>query len=52
MAALSEHEDLEPGSKVWIARQAYLKLMEEAIQSHNSQDLVLSKQGKAFATND
>ena len=41
MAALSEHEDLEPGSKVWIARQAYLKLMEEAIQSHNSQDLVL-----------
>ncbi len=41
MAALSEHENLEPGSKVWIARQAYLKLMEEAIQSHNSQDLVL-----------
>jgi len=31
-AALSEHESLEPGSKLWIARQAYLKLMEEVIQ--------------------
>ncbi|MGE8562472.1 MAG: YdcF family protein [Acinetobacter bohemicus] len=41
MAALSEHENLEPGSKLWIARQAYLKLMEEAIQSHNSQDLTV-----------
>lgn len=41
MAALSEHENLEPGSRVWIARQAYLKLMKEAIQSQNSQDLIL-----------
>ncbi|CAB1213142.1 YdcF family protein [Acinetobacter bouvetii] len=41
MAALSEHESLEPGSKLWIARQAYLKLMEEAIQTHNSQDLTV-----------
>lgn len=41
MAALSEHENLEPGSRVWIARQAYLKLMEEAIQSQNSQNLIL-----------
>ncbi|MCG2608296.1 YdcF family protein [Acinetobacter sp. SM34] len=41
MAALSEHDSLEPGSKLWIARQAYLKLMEEAIQSHNSQDLTV-----------
>ena len=41
MAALSEHENLEPGSKLWIARRAYLKLMEEAIQSHNSQDLTV-----------
>ncbi len=41
MAALSEHDTLEPGSKVWIARQAYLKLMEEAIRSNNSQDLAL-----------
>ena len=41
MAALSEHESLEPGSKLWIARQAYLKLIEEAIQQHNSQDLTV-----------
>jgi uncharacterized SAM-binding protein YcdF (DUF218 family) len=41
MAALSEHESLEPGSKLWIARQAYLKLMEEAIQNHNSQNLTV-----------
>ena len=41
MAALSEHENLEPGSRLWIARQAYLKLMEEAIQSHNSQNLTV-----------
>lgn len=41
MAALSEHENLEPGSKLWIARQAYLKLMEEAIQNHNSQNLTV-----------
>lgn len=41
-AALSEHESLEPGSKLWIARQAYLKLMEEAIQkTHHSQDLTV-----------
>lgn len=40
-AALSEHETLEPGSDLWIARQAYLKLMEEAIQSHNSQDFTV-----------
>lgn len=41
MAALSEHENLEPGSKLWIARQAYLKLMEEAIQNHDSQNLTV-----------
>ena len=41
MAALSEHESLEPGSRLWIARQAYLKLMEEAIQSHNSENLTV-----------
>lgn len=41
MAALSEHENLEPGSKLWIARQAYLKLMEEAIQNHNSQNFTV-----------
>ena len=41
MAGLSEHESLEPGSKLWIARQAYLKVMQEAIQSHNSQDFTI-----------
>ena len=41
MAALSEHESLEPGSRLWIARQAYLKLMEEAIQNHNSENLTV-----------
>ncbi|WP_407303422.1 YdcF family protein [Acinetobacter sp.] len=41
MAALSEHESLEPGSRLWIARQAYLKLMEEAIQSKNSENLTV-----------
>ncbi|WP_343596384.1 YdcF family protein [Acinetobacter sp.] len=32
MAALSEHDDLEPGSDLWIARQAYLKVLQEAGQ--------------------
>ncbi|WP_434279434.1 YdcF family protein [Acinetobacter sp. CE-15] len=40
-AALSEAENLEPGSDLWIARQAYLKLMDEAIKSKNAQDLIL-----------
>ena len=48
-AALSEHESLEPGSKLWIARQAYLKLMEETIKSKNSPDLtVLQARYKAL----
>ncbi|NHB58605.1 YdcF family protein [Acinetobacter sp. 194] len=41
MAALSESEGLEPGSAAWIARQAYLRVMEEAIHSANTQDLTL-----------
>lgn len=41
MAALSEHENLEPGSDLWIARQAYLKVMEQDIQKHNSDNLIL-----------
>ena len=41
MASLSDHESYEPGSDMWIARQAYLKVMEEAIQSQNAQDLML-----------
>ncbi|MDH0563231.1 YdcF family protein [Acinetobacter courvalinii] len=40
-AALSEHETLEPGSNLWIARQAYLKLMEKSFQSEQSEDLRL-----------
>lgn len=39
-AALSEHDSLEPGSHLWIARQAYLKVMEHAIKTENAQDLV------------
>lgn len=40
-AALSEHETLEPGSDLWIARQAYLKLMEKTFQSEKPEDLRL-----------
>lgn len=38
-AALSEHETLEPGSNLWIARQAYLKLMEKTFRSEKPEDL-------------
>ena len=41
MAAFSDQDSLEPGSDLWIARQAYLKLMEQEIQSENSQNLTL-----------
>ena len=34
-AALSEHDNLEPGSNLWIARQAYLKLTEQALREKN-----------------
>lgn len=40
-AALSEHETLEPGSNLWIARQAYLKLMEKTFRSEKPEDLRL-----------
>ena len=40
-AALSEHDTLEPGSDLWIARQAYLKLMEKSLQSEKSEELSL-----------
>lgn len=40
-AALTEREDFEPGSKTWIARQAYLTLMEQKIREKSTQDLVL-----------
>ena len=39
-AGLSDAENLEPGSDLWIARQAYLKLMEEECHHKNSQDLI------------
>ncbi|RZF54491.1 YdcF family protein [Acinetobacter halotolerans] len=40
-AALSEHENLEPGSNLWIARQAYLKLIEKRFQPEATEDLKL-----------
>lgn len=40
MGALTDQENLEPGSNLWIARQAYLKVMEEEIQAKNSQNLI------------
>lgn len=39
MGALTDQENLEPGSNLWIARQAYLKVMEEEIQAKKSQNL-------------
>lgn len=38
-AALSEHDNLEPGSNLWIARQAYLKLTEKALREKKTTDL-------------
>lgn len=35
IAVLSEHDDLEPGSDLWIARQAYLKVLQEAAQKQD-----------------
>lgn len=40
-AALSVNENLEPGSELWIARQAYLRVMEEDISKNQSQNLSL-----------
>ncbi|MEB3752752.1 YdcF family protein [Acinetobacter sp. MD2(2019)] len=39
MAALSEGDDLEPGSDLWIARQAYLKVLQDAGQKKDVQAL-------------
>ena len=41
MASLSDQESYEPGSDLWIARQAYLKVMEEALQNKEAADLSL-----------
>lgn len=38
-AALSEYDELEPGSNLWIARQAYLKLMEQSLQNQEAPNL-------------
>ncbi|WP_288419407.1 YdcF family protein [uncultured Acinetobacter sp.] len=40
-ASLSEHENLEPGSNLWIARQAYLRLVEEAMSQQKFEELGL-----------
>ncbi|WP_179999473.1 YdcF family protein [Acinetobacter sp. YH12239] len=39
MAALTDKEDLEPGSRLWIARQAYLKLIEEQLNDQGADQL-------------
>ncbi|MCF9046061.1 YdcF family protein [Acinetobacter nectaris] len=41
IAALSEHDDLEPGSHLWIARQAYLKILQETAQREDAANLNL-----------
>ncbi|OTG82921.1 YdcF family protein [Acinetobacter sp. ANC 4648] len=41
MASLTDTEDLEPGSDEWIARQAYLSVIEDAIKHQDSQELAL-----------
>lgn len=40
-AALTEIQNYEPGSDLWIARQAYLKVMEESIKNQQAQDLTI-----------
>lgn len=42
-AALSESDSLEPGSDLWIARQAYLKLLEDDIQNKQAENIILLK---------
>lgn len=44
MAALSENDDLEPGSDLWIARQAYLKVLQDAAKREDAQSLKLIEQ--------
>lgn len=39
MASLSENETLEPGSDLWIARQAYIKVMEQELKNNHSESL-------------
>lgn len=39
IAVLSEHDDLEPGSDLWIARQAYLNVLQAAAQREDATSL-------------
>ena len=39
LASLSENDTLEPGSELWIARQAYLKVMEAELKKGPKSDL-------------
>lgn len=41
MAALTETENLEPGSHKWIARQAYLTVIEQALKAKRIDDLAI-----------
>lgn len=41
MAALTETENLEPGSHKWIARQAYLTVIEQAFKAKKIDDLAI-----------
>jgi uncharacterized SAM-binding protein YcdF (DUF218 family) len=38
-AQLTEQETLEPGSELWIARQAYLKLMEQSLAQNQEEPI-------------
>jgi len=40
LGSLNESETLEPGSNLWIARQAYLKVLEEDIQKNHSKKII------------
>lgn len=44
IAVLSEHNDLEPGSALWVARQAYLKVLQETAQKQDDRHLNLIAQ--------
>ncbi|AOA58009.1 YdcF family protein [Acinetobacter larvae] len=41
LSVLSDHENLEPGSDLWIARQAYLNVLQQHIQQQRTQQLPL-----------
>lgn len=41
LAALSDMDSLEPGSDLWIARQAYLKVLKDHMITQNAQNLIV-----------